>query len=80
MKTSKQIAGIELALEAGTVYMASRDAVSWSRQDAFPIYIRSIVDPFGEPVLTLPAMTYDDANAFLAEFNNGVTSFDGRVW
>ena len=33
-----------------------------------------------ERVATIDGLTYDQANELLAAFNNGTTSFDGRVW
>jgi len=31
-------------------------------------------------IVDLPPMTDDEANEFLAAFNNGRTSFEGRLW
>lgn len=31
-------------------------------------------------VVTLDAMGYDEANRFINAFNNGRSSFDGRIW
>lgn len=31
-------------------------------------------------VMTIDGLSYADANRFLLAFNNGKTSFDGRLW
>lgn len=75
MKT-EEIAGHSITLESGKWYIASRPMAS-RRGQTYPITIR---DADSNDVLTLDPMSYDDANRFLAEFNNGETSFDGRDW
>jgi hypothetical protein len=36
---------------------------------------------WGQSLLAqIDGLTYDQANELLAAFNNGTTSFDGRVW
>lgn len=72
---TRTIAGREITLPTGW-YIAARPMAERGRT-TYPITI------YGEgwtPALTLPAMTYDAANTFLAEFNNGDMSFDGRTW
>lgn len=77
MKT-QTIAGIPIALKAGVRYIATRPMAQWFAPNAtYPV---TIWDSAGAAVLTLPRMSYDEANEFLAEFNNGRMSFDGRVW
>lgn len=80
MKTTKTIAGQKITLERGERYIATRPMACRKRQ-MFPISIRKITHGWSDySVFDLPAMTYDRANDFLAAFNNGATSFDGRVW
>lgn len=80
-KTQK-IAGHEITLTPRQSYLASRPmAKRWRK--TYPVWICQML-PSGtwsdEPTLTLPEMTYDQANDFLAAFNNGPSSFQGRVW
>ena len=70
------IDGIAITLKAGERYLASRPMAKRPPRK-YPVHI---TDGAGRVVLTLSPMTYDDANHFLAEFNNGPTTFDGRVW
>ena len=72
---TRQIASHEITLTSGKRYLATRPMATRGR-DSYPI---TIYDEDGI-ALTLDPMTYDDANCFLAAFNNGATSFDGRVW
>ncbi len=72
---TRQIAGHDITLTTGKRYLASRPMATRGR-DSYPI---TIYDEDGI-ALTLAPMSYDEANAFLAEFNNGAISFDGRVW
>lgn len=73
---TRRIAGRDVTLTAGGWYIAARPMAQRGRK-TYPITIYS---EGWNPVLTLPAMTYDAANTFLAEFNNGAMSFDGRTW
>jgi len=80
MKTTKTIAGHKITLTRGERYVAGRPMASCGRT-TYPITIRKITNGWSDTaVLTLPSMTYDEANEFLAAFNNGTTSFEGRVW
>ena len=72
---TQTIAGREISLPTGW-YIASRPMAS-RKNELFPITIHT--EGF-HIVATLDPMTYDDANEFLNEFNNGPTSFDGRDW
>lgn len=75
MKT-QTIAKQSITLEKGQRYRASRPFAERGRT-SFPIWIK---DDDGCITLELEPMSYDEANEFLAAFNNGVTSFEGRVW
>jgi hypothetical protein len=69
-------------LEPGTRYIASRPMAE-RRRTVYPVSIRRVVDSPNKPVgvdVVIDNLTYDEANALLAAFNNGTTSFDGRVW
>jgi len=45
------------------------------------VTIRRFVDGRPDEVAaTIDGLTYEAANALLAAFNSGTTSFDGRVW
>lgn len=78
--TTKTICERELTLLPGRRYLAARPMFDGT-QKLFPIFIHDISEQSLEKTAeTLEGFTYDEANAFLAEFNNGPTSFDGRVW
>ena len=69
MKTTKTIAGHEITLTRGERYVAGRPMASDS-QNAFPVSIHNVTAGWsGDAERTLPAMTYDEANDFLAAFN-----------
>lgn len=72
---TRTIAGHEVTLEVGRRYIASRPMAERGRE----WYDISIKDTDGNVIETLPA-DYEMANLFIAEFNNGTMSFDGRVW
>ena len=79
-RKTRTIAGHEITLVTGVRYVASRPMATRGRK-TYPISISDISLGWSDhAVLTLPAMTYDEANDFLAAFNNGATSFEGRVW
>ena len=80
---TRTICGQRIRLVAGHRYTASRPAGD-GKTKHFPITIYPN-DAENTPALPgqtlkLPAMSYNDANAFLSAFNNGPTSFDGRLW
>jgi len=80
MKTTQTIAGHAITLTSGVRYVAGRPFATRGRK-TFAVSIRDLEHGWSDgPVLTLPEMDYDEANAFLAAFNNGTTSFEGRVW
>ena len=78
--TTRTIAGHEITLAEGVRYMATRPMAS-RRGQTFPVTIRPVMGaPLEAENVVLPALSYDAANEFLTEFNNGAMSFDGRVW
>lgn len=79
MKT-KTIAGYKISLEAGRCYIATRPMVSRRGQSRFPVSISTNDRVNNTGVAFVDVMSYDAANAFLAAFNTGRTSFEGRVW
>lgn len=83
MSLTRTIAGRPVTLSRGTRYCASRLIVERGRRH-YPVFIRALTGDgaglMAAPVVTLPGMSYDEANAFLREFNNGRVSFEGRVW
>ena len=83
-KTSRTIAGHSITLQPGCRYRADRQFIKCGRT-IYPVSIRVLQDgdsfaPFAEPVFVVDGLTYDAANELLAAFNDGETSFDGRVW
>jgi hypothetical protein len=86
--TTKIIAGHEIALEAGVRYRASCPMVSTLARTTYPVSIRCITPGAGqpawvlstEPEVVIDGLSYDEATELVNAFNNGVTSFEGRVW
>ena len=78
------IAGHAITLEEGRNYLAARPMADSTRKH-FPVTvydteIMATESKAASLVYQALDMTYDEANEFLAEFNNGKMSFDGRVW
>lgn len=82
-KTSRTIAGTRLTLQPGCRYIASRPFAERGRK-SYPVSIRLMdadgFDMCSEPVFVTNGLSYDVANELLAAFNNGETSFEGRIW
>jgi hypothetical protein len=76
---TRNIAGHEIKLEAGQRYLASRPMNDGQRTE-YPVSIRRLVDERVDPDLVIDGLNYEEANKLLAAFNNGVTSFSGRLW
>jgi hypothetical protein len=87
MKT-QTIAGHKITLKSGIRYFASRPACTRRHidQQRFGISIRELNSTnahFGGgqvDVITIPNLTYDQANLFLDEFNDEGCSLSGRIW
>ncbi|PSB28861.1 hypothetical protein [Stenomitos frigidus] len=80
---TQAIAGQNITLAIGKRYLATRPMGGKPGQR----YVLSIVEHHtchhsvnAPPVVQLEPMGYDEANNFLTAFNNGKTSFEGRVW
>jgi hypothetical protein len=67
----------EFSLEAGTRYVASRPIATRGRE-VYPVSIKAA--GHADPDVVISNLSYDEANELLDAFNNGVTSFEGRVW
>jgi hypothetical protein len=80
VKTTKTIEGYKLKLEAGQRYIATRPFASRRGQSKFPVTISTAGLVNNMVAEYVDDMSYDRANEFLAAFNNGKTTFDGRVW
>ena len=81
MKTTKTIAGRKITLTRGQRYMAGRPFAERGRKN-YPVAIYDITTGFNfhNTAGRIDGLTYDEANRLLEAFNNGPTSFDGRVW
>jgi len=88
MMKTLTIAGHKITLEPGTRYIASRPFNQRGRTE-YPITIRRLVDDGdrvpgtlerAEPDLVIYGLSYERANELLGAFNNGVSSFSGRIW
>ena len=77
LQVTRTIAGQEITLEQGNWYIATRPMATKKKMD-FPVSITQSFD--GNPVVTIPGLTYEQANELINAFNNGSLSFDGRVW
>ena len=86
MKT-KVIVGHEITLEAGTRYRASRPFNEIGRTE-YQVSIRRITDAGGQPstilhtapVVVIDDLSYEEASKLVNAFNNGISSFEGRMW
>lgn len=67
-----------LGLVKGVRYQAARPLATRGRHD-YPVTFAPI-DGSEVPTRVLDGLDYDQANQVLDEFNNGRTSFEGRVW
>lgn len=74
---TKTTAGHEITLEAGVRYIAVRPMCEGGSK-LFNVYVERISD--GKTASKISGLTYDQANELLNAFNNGPTSFEGRVW
>ena len=83
----KTIPGHEITLETGLRYRASRPFNEIGRTE-YPVSIRRISDAGGQPksilhteqVVMIDDLSYEKANKLVNAFNNGPSSFEGRVW
>ena len=80
MKT-QVIAGHEITLESGTRYIASRPIADSGRR-VFPVSIRPLTPDWREirPDVIIYDLSLDEADKLVNAFNNGASSFEGRVW
>lgn len=79
---TKTIAGHAITLAKGRRFLASRDMGTRGRTE-YDVEIRDITDGasiFSRTAWEVTGLSYKAANALLAGFNNGPTSFSGRVW
>jgi len=82
-KVTRVIAGQAIALEVGKQYLAARPMVTkGASRFTISIYEHNAFHSHANPpaIIALPPMTYDEANKLLAAFNNGKTTFEGRIW
>ena len=75
-QTTRRVAGHSITLTTGRWYIASRPMAERGRT-TYPV---TISDDTNDAVLTIANLTYDAANKLINAFNNGATSFDGRIW
>jgi len=78
MKT-QTIAGHKITLEAGTRYIASRP-ISELGRTIFPVSIKRVSPEPVDADVVVDGLSYRQANDLINAFNNGPTSFQGRVW
>ena len=77
---TQTIAGRELTLTVGQTYLATRP-MARRNMTTYPVTIQAIMQSGNEiKVRELKGMSYDAANDFINAFNNGESSWAGRVW
>lgn len=80
--TTKTIAGHAITLVPGRRYLSGRDMGTRGRTE-FTVEIKDITEGasiFSPVACEITGLSYKAANALLNAFNNGPTSFVGRVW
>lgn len=80
-QVTRTIAGHDITLTVGINYLATRP-MAFRKRQSFPVSIYAWqTDTLRQfPITVIPGLTYDQANNFINEFNNGSTSFEGRIW
>lgn len=83
-KATRTIAGHAIQLTVGRRYLASRPMAKGTRGERFVVSITDTTDGFttreSSASIRFPGLGYDDANALINAFNDGVTSYEGRIW
>ena len=80
IKKIRRIAGHRIALLQGTRYIASRP-MDPPPGRSVTVTIRPMPGaPSEAEEIQITKLTREEADRLLNEFNNGSTSFDGRVW
>lgn len=80
---TRTIAGRTVTLFEGVRYVASREmrCTFNRRQRVWPVTIQAMIgEPLEAESVIVGDLTCDEADRFLAAFNGGTTSFDGRLW
>lgn len=76
-QATRTIGSHEFTLTVGRRYRAGRQMMAY-RNQVLDVTITDLAD--GGIAAVVYNLSYDEANALLAAFNNGKTSFKGRVW
>jgi hypothetical protein len=79
---TRTIAGHRITLDTGRRYLATRP-VARRGVRAFDVSIQDIAEGYSihaEPKAVVRGLTYERANRLLRLFNNGASSFAGRMW
>jgi hypothetical protein len=76
MKTTRTIAGHAFTLTPGRRCRAERPMADG--REAFTVSIKDLGS--GDTEAEVGGLAYDAANDLLAKFNDGASSWDGRVW
>jgi hypothetical protein len=83
MTKSIRVAGHKFDLTVGRRYLATRPMAGVSRhRETFDVTITDITDGFSyhaTPAARVPGLSYAAANDLLDAFNNGESSFEGRL-
>lgn len=77
---TRSVAGHRITLTEGVRYVATRPMADKGRK-VFPVVISKWPMSLGpNATVTISGLSYEAANKLVNAFNNGDTSFDGRVW
>ena len=82
MTRTIQVAGHTFRLTVGRRYLATRPFATGRRNERFDVKVVDITAGYtfnAKAVATIPGLDYNAANSLLGAFNNGVTSYDGRL-
>ena len=72
---TKTISGQKITLKTGERYLATRPMADGESQ-TYPVTIES----GAKIIMEIPGLSYEQADALVNAFNNGKTSFAGRIW
>lgn len=76
MTTARTIAGHKIMLTPGVRYRASRPMIG---SDDYDVTIQPI-DGSAVETEVVRGLTYRESNRLINAFNNGASSFEGRIW
>lgn len=83
-KATRVIAGHAIQLTVGRRYLASRPTATGVKGERFTVTVHDTTAGFttheSDASVRFPGLGYDEANALIIAFNDGFTSYEGRIW